>query len=176
MNIRKLELKDAPLMLEWMHDDSVIRDLRTNFMTKTIDDCIGFINAAQDESESLHLAIVDDNDKYMGTVSLKHINNGTAEFGITVRKCAMGKGFSHYGMVEILKIGFENRKVDMIYWCVDPVNHRAVRFYDKNGYKRCDAPKQASHYTKDEKEKFMWYCIINKKTPTSQISSLILPT
>ena len=43
MNLRKLEIKDAPLMLEWMHDKSVVEDLRTNFLTKTIEDCENFI-------------------------------------------------------------------------------------------------------------------------------------
>lgn len=37
----------------------------------------------------------------MGTVSLKKIQNGVAEFGIVVRKQAMGKGYSKYGMDEI---------------------------------------------------------------------------
>ena len=53
----------------------------------------------------LHLAVANDNDAYMGTVSLKHIHDGTAEFAITVRACAMGKGYSQFGMVSILEIG-----------------------------------------------------------------------
>ena len=38
MHLRRLELKDAPLMLEWMHDTSVVGLLRTNFASKTIED------------------------------------------------------------------------------------------------------------------------------------------
>ena len=39
------------------------------------------------------MAITDDNDEYMGTVSLKNINytDSFAEFAITVRRTAMGK-------------------------------------------------------------------------------------
>ncbi len=159
MNLRKLELKDAQFMLEWMHDESVVRDLRKKFATKTIDDCINFIKTAQENSENLHLAIVDDNDEYMGTVSLKHIKGCTAEFGITVRKCAMGKGYSHYAMEKIMKIAFEKRGMNFIYWCVDPINLRAVRFYDKNGYTRCKTPNQADDYTDEEKKRFIWYCV-----------------
>ena len=128
MNLRKLELKDAPLMLEWMHDDSVVHDLKTDFAEKTIEDCKTFIILARDESESLHLAIVDINDEYMGTVSLKHIKDRTAEFGITVRKCAMGKGYSRFGMERIIEKGFQERDIHTVYWCVDPENKRAVRF------------------------------------------------
>lgn len=159
MNLRKLELKDAPFMLEWMHDDTVVHDLRTDFAKKTIDDCESFITSSWDESESFHLAIVDSCDEYMGTVSLKHIKEHTAEFGITVRKCAMGKGYSHYGMERIISLGHQEHGISLVYWCVDPANKRAVRFYDKNGYHRCDVPHQAQGYSEEEKQAFVWYCV-----------------
>lgn len=138
MKLRKLRAEDAPLMLEWMHDESVVRHLGANFAAKTIDDCKGFIAASEDTSENLHLAIADESDTYMGTVSLKHIDRagGTAEFAITVRACAMGKGFSHFGMDAILKMGISELGLEGIYWCVSPKNERAVRFYDKHGYTR----------------------------------------
>lgn len=139
MKLRKLQLKDAPFMLEWMHDKSVVENMQTDFASKTIEDCENFIQAANSTVHDLHLAIVDENDIYMGTVSLKHIENNAAEFAITVRKSAMGKGYSHFGMVEILRIGLEDLGLDRIYWCVSSNNKRAVRFYDKNGYQRIDA-------------------------------------
>lgn len=136
MNLRKLQQKDAELMLSWMHDDSVVHDLGTDFSKKTIDDCKNFIEYAQDETHDLHLAIIDDNDEYMGTTSLKHINRekSYAEFAITVRKEAMGKGYSSYGMSEIIRKGHEELNLKNIYWCVNVKNKRAVRFYDKSGY------------------------------------------
>lgn len=146
-------------MLEWMHDEDVVRDLKANFTDKTLEDCERFIEAAQDLSENIHLAITDDNDKYMGTVSLKHINGGKAEFGISIRKCAMGKGLSRLGMSEIIRLGFEEYGLDEVYWCVDPVNKRAVRFYDKNGYKRCSCPVDVLGYSDEEKERFCWYSV-----------------
>jgi len=157
MKLRKLDNKDAVLMLEWMHDDSVVHDLRTDFASKTIDDCNEFIKVAQNTNESLHLAITNDNDEYMGTVSLKHFKDNSAEFGITIRKCAMGKGYSRWAMGEIIKIGFEQYKLKSIYWCVDPFNQRALHFYDKNDYNRCIAPIQANDYSLDEKERYVWY-------------------
>lgn len=158
MKLRKLELKDAPLMLEWMHDDTVVHDLKTDFSSKTLEDCIAFINAAQNTTGNLHLAIVDDNDTYIGTVSLKHIAESTAEFGITVRKCAMGKGFSKFGMKSIIEKGFQQLGLRKIYWCVAPENKRAVRFYDKNNYKKCQAPtKVSANYTVEEISHFIWY-------------------
>jgi diamine N-acetyltransferase len=75
----------------------------------------------------------------MGTVSLKNIGKGSAEFAITIRKAAIGKGYSKYAMAEIIRIGFENLNFQSIYWCVFPENKKAVRFYDKNSYQRIDA-------------------------------------
>lgn len=159
--LRKLEKKDAELMLEWMHDESVVQHLSTNFAAKTIDDCNKFIELAQSLKEDVNLAIVDETDEYMGTVSLRHLDreNGTAEFAITVRKCAMGKGYSTYGMSEILKKGVEEFGVSRIYWCVSRVNERAIRFYDKNMYVRTeDVPESIkSSYTKEQNDDFIWY-------------------
>ena len=136
MRLRKLEEKDAPLMLEWMHDPSVVKYMQADFASKTIDDCVDFIKSAADRTTGIHFAVVDDNDEYMGTVSLKHITDNDAEFAITVRKAAMGRGFSTFAMKEIIEYGFNTLNLNLIYWCVNPDNKRAVRFYDKNGYKR----------------------------------------
>ena len=72
MRLRNLELKDAPLMLEWMHDESVVGKLKGNFIEKTLADAESFILASANKKENIHLAIVSDEDEYMGTVSLKH--------------------------------------------------------------------------------------------------------
>jgi len=136
MYLRKLELKDAPLMIEWMHDDSVVHDLHTNFASKTLEDAEAFIKASQDMYENMNLAIVSDMDEYMGTVSLKYINKnaGNAEFAITVRKTAMGHGYSWYGMEAIIHKAFDELGLECVYWCVSKKNERAVRFYDKHNF------------------------------------------
>ena len=136
MKLRKLELKDAPLMLEWMHDETVVKDMQADFSSKTLEDCNHFILSSKDTRKNLHLAIVDENDEYMGTVSLKNIEEDKAEFAITVRKNAMGKGYSLFGMREIIKIGLGDMNLSSIYWYVDKNNQRAIKFYDKNGYQR----------------------------------------
>lgn len=136
MRLRNLELKDAPLMLEWMHDESVVGKLKGNFIEKTIADAESFILASAKKDENIHLAIVSDEDEYMGTVSLKNIDadNKSAEFGIAVRKSAMGRGYSWYGMEEIIRLAFEEYGLESVYWCVSRENERAVRFYDKHNF------------------------------------------
>ncbi len=134
MKLRELELRDAPLMLEWMHDAEVVGNLKANFLEKTIEDAERFINLSHDKTKDVHYAICSDEDEYMGTVSLKHIENGRAEFAITVRKSAMGRGYAWCGMEEIIRLAFDEYNLDSVYWCVSRGNKRAVRFYDKHNF------------------------------------------
>ena len=163
MKLRELEMKDVPLMLEWMHDPSVVENLRTDFMSKTIEDCERFILTSNDD-QSINLAIVDETDQYQGTVSLRDIEGGAAEFAITVRASAMGKGYSKWAMDEIMRKGFDELGLTLIYWCVSPDNKRAIRFYDKNGFKRVSSDQiedyvKDSGYTTEQVHTYVWYAI-----------------
>lgn len=157
MRLRNLELKDAPLMLEWMHDPDVVKDLCGNFLDKSLDDARNFIKHIS--YTDLHLAIVSDEDEYMGTVSLKYIDNdkGNAEFAIAVRKCAMGKGYSWYGMKEIINKAILEYRLTTIYWCVSKKNDRAIRFYEKHGFETTDSVGQNVLDRYREMDDLKWY-------------------
>lgn len=160
MKLRKLILEDAPLMLEWMHDWEVVHFLKTDFCKKTLEDCKCFILNSQDTENDMHLAVVDDTNEYMGTVSLKHQSKekSCAEFAITMRTKAMGKGFAAFGMREIIRIAHEERNIANVVWCVSEKNEKAVRFYDKNGYYRvamCEIP--AYILGEYREEGLLWY-------------------
>lgn len=162
MRLRKLQLKDAPLMLEWMHDESVVHDLHTDFASKSINDCEAFIMANQTFNDNVNLAIASDEDEYMGTVSLKHIdrNNLCAEFAITVRKSAMGHGYSWFGMTAIIDKAFTEYELESVYWCVSRKNHRAVRFYDKhNFHEAVDISNDILERYADERD-LKWYSVL----------------
>ena len=161
MRLRNLEVKDAPLMLEWMHDPAVIKYLNANFTDKTLDDAVSFINKSI-SAENVHLAVVSDADEYMGTVSLKHIDqeNHSAEFAISMRSISMGRGYAWFGIQAIIEKGFEEYGLESIYWCVGRDNTRAVRFYDKhNFHEAVDVlPSVLARY-KDGRD-YKWYSVI----------------
>lgn len=160
MKLRKLELKDASQMLEWMHDEDVIKNLQADFLSKTLKDCQEFIVSSWSSSDScLHYAIADEEDVYQGTVSLKHINYNlnSAEFAIVIRKSAMGTGISKSAMESILHIG-EAKGLKTIVWCVNNDNKRAIKFYDKNSYQRIvQVPDWLSSFY-PENNNLIWYC------------------
>ncbi len=169
MQLRKLESKDAFLMLEWMHDKTVVGQLQSDFHSKTLKDCLLFIDSAQDTTFNMHMAVVNENDIYMGTVSLKYIRRGIAEFAITVRKSAMGMGYAKFAMDEIVGIGFGRLGLKTIYWCVSEKNNRAIHFYKKNGYKKINLKEEGLYeeivesgvYTGLQISKYIWYAIKN---------------
>lgn len=161
MKLRKLEQRDAVLMLEWMHDCSVVDKMNTDFASKTLDDCMDFIKHSMC-GNNIHMAIVNDEDVYMGTVSLKSITARSAEFAITVRREAMGKGYAIWAMKEIMRIGYEQYGVKEIYWCVAEDNVRALRFYDKNNFPRVSYKKicMVGQYSQEQMESYVWYQVV----------------
>ena len=147
-------------MLEWMHDKNVTNDLRTDFASKTLQDAENFIHWSWDDRENVNLAIASDEDEYMGTVSLKHIEDGSAEFAITVRAEAMGRGYSWFGMESIIEKAFAEYGLESVYWCVSRDNTRAVRFYDKhNFHEALDIPQKVlDRY--EGIENLKWYSVL----------------
>lgn len=176
MKLRKLKNKDAPLMLEWMHDTDVVKDLRNNFTSKTIEDCKAFITSSSNDKNNIHYAVVSNKDEYMGTVSLKDIDKQTksAEFGIVVRKSAMGAGYSWFAMINIFRIAFEENKLDFVYWCVSEDNKRACRFYDKHHFSRLkDVPSFALERYKNIPN-LRWYLVSKNERFTQEEREEIL--
>ena len=160
MYLRELKTEDAPLMLKWMHDESVVGKLRGNFAEKTLDDCNKFIDSSI-SNKNIHLAIASDTDEYMGTVSLKNIEDGSAEFAITVRAEAMGRGYSWFGMEAIIEKAFKELNLDCVYWCVSKENERAVRFYDKHNFHEfVDVPDKILERYKGL-DNLKWYSVLN---------------
>lgn len=94
--LRRLELRDAPFMLEWMHDETITCSFRYPFAEMTLEKVKFFIQYSFDE-ENQHFAITDDKDEYMGTISLKHISemDHNAEYAIVTRKKRMVQGLQN---------------------------------------------------------------------------------
>ena len=159
MRLRKLELKDAPFMIEWMHDKNVTNYLRANFASKQIYDAEAFIKSSWEMDNNVHMAITSDEDEYMGTVSLKNIKNNTAEFAIAIRTVAMGCGYAWFGIKAILEKAFSELNLENVYWCVSKDNIRALRFYDKHKFNEMlDIPEALLKEYESEKN-LKWYSV-----------------
>lgn len=139
MYLRNLLEKDAVGMLEWMHDPDMQKCFRIPFETKDLEEVTEFITNAKiqmDAKKNFHYAIADEKDEYLGTVSLKDINltHRNAEYAISLRQKARGKGIAVWATREILRIAFEKLGLERVYLNVFSDNERAVRFYEKTGF------------------------------------------
>ena len=128
-------------MLEWQHDENVMRYLQFDGANKTLVDVQKFIEQAQDCCENLHLAVTADNDKYYGTVSLKNIDKakGEAEYAIALHPDFWGGGT--FVSLELLHIAFVDLGLHRVYLNVIEDNQRAVRLYEKLGFRYMYADK-----------------------------------
>lgn len=137
MRLRKLEEKDIPYMLEWMHDRSINCFFRFDAEAQTTESVRSFIQKANtNENNEVHFAIVSDEDTYMGTVSLKDIDFSIkqAEYAISLRKSAQGTGISNFATKKILEYAFFSLHLNRIYLNVLADNLRAIHFYEKFGF------------------------------------------
>lgn len=136
-SLRPLSEKDASRMLEWMRDTDITQYLQIGGPDTTREQVLAFIHSTTDESESLHRAIVNERDEYLGTVSLKHIDREKkeAEYAISMHPSALGTGASARGSRLILQLAFEVIGLDRVYLNVLEENRRAVRFYNKIGFR-----------------------------------------
>lgn len=134
--LRKLEQKDIPRMLEWMHDPMVNCLYRVDFDSMTEKDVKSFIETSF-TNDNVNFAFTDDKDNYLGTVSLKHISfdNKNAEYAIVTRRDAQGTGAAFHGTIEILKYAFDSLGLHRVYLNVLEDNKRANRFYEKCGFR-----------------------------------------
>lgn len=141
--LRSLKQKDAPFMLEWMHDLDIQKAFKKNMMDASIEDVRAFIKNAEIPEElvtgtNIHYAIVDrEDDQYLGTISLKDIDleNGTTEYAITMRKMAQGKGIAYKATKLILKKAFQEFGLRRVFLSVHADNYAAIKLYEKSGFK-----------------------------------------
>lgn len=157
MVLRKLQEKDAEYMLEWMHDSNVYSFLGKDFSSMTIEDCRRFIHASVEKPENgRNFAIVDSNDEYMGTISLKNIEleEKRAEYAISCRTKAMGKGFAKAASEELFQIASEEFGLELIYLYVRESNIRAQKLYDKLGFQKTEKPEFIEEETADH---LLWF-------------------
>lgn len=166
IGLRSLKEKDAPLMLEWMHDPDIQKWFQKNLMEMTLKDAISFCRNAgiPDEAvqgQCIHWAIVDDTDEYLGTISLKQIDiqNMTAEYAISTRTKAHGKGVAKAATKLLLEKAFTDYGLHKVYLNVLEDNYAAIHLYEQCGFKY-EGLARAHVMINGEYKSLRWYGIL----------------
>lgn len=139
--LRELQEKDAEKMLEWMHDPESQKGFQKNMMGMTLEQAVFFCrqasqDATKEHRQNMHLAVVDNRDEYLGTISLKNINREcrTAEMAVSMRKKARGFGIAMQAAGLLLHKAFVEMGLHRIYLTVLANNVVAIKFYEKCGF------------------------------------------
>lgn len=135
-SLRPLTEKDAPRMVEMMQDAQTTQYLQIGGKDYTVDTALRFIASTADETGSVHRAVVDTDDVYQGTVSLKNLDmdKKEAEYAISMHPQAQGKGAAKAASAGILELA-RQLGLKRVYLNVLAENERANRFYQKFGFR-----------------------------------------
>ena len=139
VRLRQLKTEDANGMLEWMHDPDITRAFCFNANDKNRETVLEFIQSAETEpvnDGTVHYSITDETNEYLGTISLKRIDMVAkkAEYAISLRKCAWGRGIAFQATREILRRAFEEFGLERIYLNVLSDNEKAIHLYERCGF------------------------------------------
>ena len=161
MIIRPLKEKDAKAMCECLNDDNVNHFMNIHSLSFNEQSCLKFIKESQSDKENLNYAIIDEDDNWVGTISLKHIDykKKEAEYAIITATKVHGKGIAKLASKEILKVAFLELGLEKVYLYLSTKNERANKFYQKFGFNfdRCD---KASMEINGELQDINWYYIL----------------
>lgn len=161
--LREVKLKDCSGMLEWMHDPQ-INCLYTNkikMATKeSVEKFIADAAKTREAGSTYHYAVVDDQDEYLGTISLKNIDNARgAEYAISMRRQFQGRGIASQATKEILRIAFKELGLNRVYLNVLSDNEHANHFYIKNGF-RYEGEFRQCIMIGNERKSLRWYAML----------------
>lgn len=140
IKLRELERADLPALNRWRNDPELLDLLGNNFL---------FIAGAVDEKwyesylasreHNVRLAItLADSGDYVGNVNLTAIHpvNRSAEFSILIgEKSLWGKGVGQEATRLMLAHAFADRNLHRVYLHVLATNARAVRLYERVGFR-----------------------------------------
>ncbi len=164
--LRKLEEKDAKGMLEWMQDTEIQKRFRSAIETVKREDVLRFIKVAETEpieGKSIHYAIADENDEYLGTISLKDVDllARKAEYAISLRRKAQGMGVGTKATMKILEAAFDRFGLERVYLNVLSDNERAIHLYEKCGF-IYEGEFRNHLFLRGEYKSLKWYSMLRK--------------
>lgn len=139
IKLRKLKDSDADGMLEWMHNEEIQKNFRKPMLSYTREMVMNFIQSASydiKEGTSIHFAITNTEDEYLGTISLKELDleSLNAEYAIVLRKDAQGKGYAKEATLQLLEKGFDEYGLERVYLNVLSDNIKAQELYKRCGF------------------------------------------
>jgi len=139
--LRPLEREDAPVLSEYINDPEVRATLQM-YLPQTEAQTLAFVEgmgAGKSATDIVFGISLKENDRLIGATGLHSLDwkNRRASFGISIgEKDCWSKGGGTEATRLINKYAFETLGLNRVYLRVYDFNPRAIRAYEKAGYKR----------------------------------------
>lgn len=158
IRLRPLSLEDSSEMLKMLNNKAISKFFSFSGKSFTEDDVVSFIEASNKSNARYDFAISGDNN-YFGTITLKNINyeSKNAEYAISLTQTAIGRGIAKTATDQILNFAFNKLLINEVYLSVLKHNLRAIRFYEKYGFKNI-IPSKLNKITSSN-ENLLWFTL-----------------
>lgn len=136
IRLRDLKVSGIDYMWEFVEDEEISKNFIFTRYPYSKENIIDFIKNSWNNKDNIHYAISNEDNEYLGTISLKNVNyiDRNAEYAIIVRKEYWGTNISKLATLKILEYGFNTINLNKIYLNVLSTNIRAIKFYEKLGF------------------------------------------
>lgn len=137
VTLRPIQPSDFPKLVEWSHDPEVNQYLEGNYPSD-LSECPSWHQQLQSDRHNQRYAIVADDGTFIGDIELDHITwrSGDAELRIRIgQKEYWDRGYGTDSVRTLLEHAFYKMKLTRVYLRVFRFNKRAVRCYEKSGFK-----------------------------------------
>lgn len=141
VRIRALEKKDLDFVMEWVNDPEITKNLSSLFLypTSKEQEEKWLENIRNFEATDKVFAIETLEGVYLGNIGLHRINwkDRNAEVGIVIgKKEDWDKGYGTDAVLTLLDFAFNRMNLHRIYLRVWDFNLRAIKSYEKCGFKK----------------------------------------
>jgi len=147
VKLRPIRLSDAPRYVKWLNDPAVTRFLSRSPGITLKQEREWIKNTIGDKTKAVFALIY--KSEHIGSISIDRIDQKSKKgsLGIFIgEKNIWNKGIGTIATQKMVRYGFNKLKLHKIFLCVFPKNERAIKIYQKLGFKK-------EGYLKDEFKK-----------------------
>lgn len=140
-----IDLNDTEKFTEWLNDLDVLENIIYNFVTNVENERLILEKQSKEHNYSI---VTIENDLLIGKCCIENIDylNQTAEVGIFIgNKDFWNKGYGTEAMRLLLDYGFKALNLHNIIIEVYSFNKRAIKSYEKIGFKQIGKRREALH-------------------------------